>query len=412
MGYKLRKNRTELDNIILQSLMKAGNVSVDKVLEDIMNRREEILRHHEDHRSIWQGTTTKKWYTKLGPEETMIVRKKRSDLENAIVEYYLLKENLNATFEDVFNNLCERMITKKTHAMKTVNEYRYDYNRTIAGSDFAKMHMSEITERDLTRFLTDIVYQEDKLPRKRFNACKTIIRAVFNHAKTQLDIDCITVKHVMDDLCFTASDFKDTSVENDTQVFKISETKKLKAELFKTKDLKELGILLALETGLRLGELCVLTRKDIDDTYIYVNHSEHKAKFDDGHQYFLGEPKKGKKRKVALSVSAKSILSRILTLHNSDWLFPSDIHEGSWMRSYCFDKAIRKVCKRCNMPVRSMHKLRKTYASFLLSLPNIDEKVVQSQLGHADISTTRKCYQYNIWDEDQALAMLQNISVG
>lgn len=412
MGYRFRKSRKELDNIILQSLIKAGNVSVDKVLEDVMNKREEILRNHESHRSVWQGRKTKKWYTKLGPEETMIVRKKRSDLENAIVEYYLLKENLSATFDDVFRNLCEHMKEAGTHKGKTIDEYGYDYNRTIAGSDFAKMHMSEITEKDLIHFLKETVYhRKEKLPKKRFDACKTILRAVFNHAKLEMDIECISVKHVMDDLRFPSTAFKEEIIENDSQVFKISETTKIKTALTETDDLKELGILLALETGLRLGELCVLKREDISDTHLHVNHSEHKAKFDGKNRYFIGEPKKDKKRKVVLSKRAKSLATRILALHNSEWLFPSDKHEGSWMRSYCFDKTIRKVCRQCDIPVRSMHKLRKTYASYLLS-QGIDEKIVQTQLGHADIITTRRCYHYNIWDTDQTIDILSDVVVG
>ena len=81
------------------------------------------------------------------------------------------------------------------------------------------------------------------------------------------------------------------------------------------------------------------------------------------------------------------------------------------MRSYCFDKQIRKVCKRCNIPVRSMHKLRKTYASYLLYIGK-SETTVQEQVGHADIKTTREHYEYNLLDTDQTVEAIRDVKVG
>ena len=411
MGYKFRKSRQELDNIILQSLINAGTVCLDKVLEYVMNRREEILKNHESHRSIWQNETTGKWHTKLGAKKTMVVRKERSNLENAIVEYYLLEESLSATFEEAFISFCNYMEETESLEPKSIDEYQNEYNLMIKNSTFSQLHMNTISEADLIRFLKSLAYRKDKLPSKRFSACKTVIRAVFNQAKLEMEIECITVKHIMDDLKFPSNCFKETTTDKNLQVFKLSETRKIKDLLANTTNVKELGILLTLETGLRLGELCVLKREDITDTHICVNHSEHKARIDGKYQYYIGLPKKKKKRKVVLSVEAKTILDRILTLNDSEWLFPSDRFEDSWMRSYCFDTEIRNVCERCDIPIRSMHKLRKTYASYLVHIGK-DEKMVQEQLGHSDIKTTREHYQYNLLDDDQTVDALRDVKVG
>lgn len=412
MGYKFRKTEKELNLLILQSLIKAGSVSADKTLDEIvMSKREEILRNHENHRSIWQNKSNGKWYTKLGADKHMVAKKNRSDLENAIVEYYLTKERLSATFEETFISFCKHMKDTGCLEQKTIDEYRNEYNLMIKNSTFSQLHMNTITETDLIRFLKGLANRKDKLPLKRFNACKTVIRAVFNHAKLEMEIECITVKHIMDDLKFTSNCFKETTTDKNLQVFKLSETRKIKDLLANTTNVKELGILLTLETGLRLGELCVLKREDTTDTHICVNHSEHKARIEGKYQYYIGLPKKKKKRKVALSIEAKTILDRILTLNDSEWLFPSDRFEDSWMRSYCFDTEIRNVCERCDIPIRSMHKLRKTYASYLLHIGK-DEKMVQEQLGHSDIKTTREHYQYNLLDDDQTVETLRDVKVG
>lgn len=44
------------------------------------------------------------------------------------------------------------------------------------------------------------------------------------------------------------------------------------------------------------------------------------------------------------------------------------------------------------MRYRSMHKLRKTYASYLLA-NGVEEKIAQAQLRHKDSTTTHKYYE-------------------
>ena len=47
------------------------------------------------------------------------------------------------------------------------------------------------------------------------------------------------------------------------------------------------------------------------------------------------------------------------------------------------------------MRYRSMHKLRKTYASYLLA-NGVEEKIAQAQLRHKDSTTTHKYYEFSI----------------
>lgn len=41
-----------------------------------------------------------------------------------------------------------------------------------------------------------------------------------------------------------------------------------------------------------------------------------------------------------------------------------------------------------------MHKIRKTYATTLID-KNVSESFIQEQMGHSDISTTRKLYYFS-----------------
>ena len=64
------------------------------------------------------------------------------------------------------------------------------------------------------------------------------------------------------------------------------------------------------------------------------------------------------------------------------------------IRAKRFNTWLHRACRKIGIPERSTHKIRKTYASILLS-GGVDEKLVTSQMGHTDITITRSIYYYN-----------------
>ena len=64
------------------------------------------------------------------------------------------------------------------------------------------------------------------------------------------------------------------------------------------------------------------------------------------------------------------------------------------IRAKRFNTWLHRACKKVGIPERSTHKIRKTYASVLLS-SGVDEKLITSQMGHTDIAVTRDIYYYN-----------------
>ncbi len=194
--------------------------------------------------------------------------------------------------------------------------------------------------------------------------------------------------------------------------------KKIKEYLCNSSDPLELSILLTADTELRVGELCSLKKSDYRNNQLTIERSEHKGnlgtKEKPDYQYYIGNTKKNHNRTIELSETAKKILERLISLSdsNSEWLFPSrNPNKAEWERSYNFDKTIRRVCREINIPVRSMHKLRKTYSANLLAA-GYPEKFVQKQLGHSDIKTTQKAYNYDIFDSTDKERAIRDFEVG
>ena len=106
--------------------------------------------------------------------------------------------------------------------------------------------------------------------------------------------------------------------------------------------------------------------------------------------------KGGKERLVPLNHAAKKAMADYLALaagsgrdNQSKWLFPSFGEQGHLTRQH-FARELKALGTACGIvPARlSPHVLRHAFASHLLH-NGADLRVVQTLLGHADISTTQ-----------------------
>ncbi len=76
------------------------------------------------------------------------------------------------------------------------------------------------------------------------------------------------------------------------------------------------------------------------------------------------------------------------------------------MHGKAFSDKICRLCKQNNIVPKSMHKVRKTYATKLLNA-GVSEKLVISQMGHTDIETTTEYYWFNDYDQEAALLTIK-----
>jgi len=83
----------------------------------------------------------------------------------------------------------------------------------------------------------------------------------------------------------------------------------------------------------------------------------------------------------------------------NEYLFNMD----HFIRSQAFTKRVNYICKKIGIKPRPMHKARKTYATRLIN-GGASEIVVQSQLRHTDIATTRRYYYKNNKTDEEMLS--------
>lgn len=139
-------------------------------------------------------------------------------------------------------------------------------------------------------------------------------------------------------------------------------------------------VLLALRTGLRLGELLALRWCDVDleRARLVVRRSVARG--------IIGTPKNGKTREVDLSEHARDALRAHRHLR-SDLVFCDEA--GALIARGAVKWPLYSACKRAGLPRVGWHVLRHTFASHLV-MRGQPLKTAQELLGHATIEMTMR----------------------
>ncbi len=153
---------------------------------------------------------------------------------------------------------------------------------------------------------------------------------------------------------------------------------------------KKLGILIALFSGMRLGELCALQWKDIDlkNKIIKVSKSVQRV-FDINKSYIeISSPKTiNSYRSIPIS---NFLLKYLKQFKNNDDIYilsgRNKIIEPRNYRKYYY-----KLIKSLNIPYIKFHGLRHTFATNCIEM-GIDYKTVSELLGHSSITITMNIY--------------------
>lgn len=166
------------------------------------------------------------------------------------------------------------------------------------------------------------------------------------------------------------------------------------------------GMLLAMMTGLRIGEVCALTWDDIDleNAVLHIRHTMLRIR-----DLEKGSPSASKTKVIVCAPKTPSsfrhipLPERLLSLLSilRTQAFP---HSFLLTGSYCFLEPRTylnryKSCLRSlNIPVRSFHTLRHTFATRCIEA-GVDIKTLSEILGHAGVQITLNQYVHSTMEQ-------------
>lgn len=407
MNDTIHNSHTSNVSGLLHSLAHNGIIStedVQKQMEDILDRQYYLQMH--DHK-IWQGKNGL-YYTYIKDSENRRVLKKRNSLiemEDFLIDYY--KNHLSVN--DLFYEWASQKLKTKNIQEQTYNRYELDFKRFIKNTDFGKMEVCNVTEEILEDFVINAILEYD-LTAKSFSQLRTILNGMFKYAKKK-KFTRISISAFFQDLDLSKNMFRKNQKNDEDEVFTDFEVKQITNYVKDNITIWNLAVLLAFQTGLRVGELTALKPEDINwkECTISVNKTEIKIKDKVTGKFTLevadhAKTAKGE-REVIFPDHVIWTLKEIMNINpNGTYLFENE--NGKRIRGTTINRKLYTICKNLGIPVRSIHKARKTYGTELFNA-GTDECIIKDQLGHTDILTSLKYYRksnHTIQDRKKQIA--------
>lgn len=165
------------------------------------------------------------------------------------------------------------------------------------------------------------------------------------------------------------------------------------------------GILLAVYTGLRIGELCALRWSDIDleKRIIAVRHTVQRIRnIDSGTRIVITPPKSGSSvREIPLPDCVVPFLKRIKSFEGAFLLSGTEKSVEPRTMQYRFKSILRKI----NLSDVTFHSLRHLFATNCIAL-GFDLKTLSEILGHSSVEITLNRYVHSSMERKAACMKL------
>ncbi len=388
----------------MQFIIQSGKIDISDVqnsMEDM--KRKELLEKHPY--KIWEGKDGE-WYTylpKRGSGRVLKKRKSRSDLESIIMDYY--KNQQEILLDDIFQEWSSQKLEYGEIQKQTYDRYKTDFHRFFDNTNIAKKDIRKITEDDLELFIRNAIRSKG-LSNKAYGGLRLLIIGIFKYAKKRKYTE-ISITQFMGDLDLPKKCFFKKTVMDDESVFTDSEVEKIFTYIKENASLINYGILLAFQTGVRVGELCSLKYSDVQGNKLCIRRTEVRYRGADGKYVFevRESPKtEAGNRDIILNSDAQQTLKAIRKLNPfGEYMFMSD---GKRIKEKAFSVKIVKICRYVGIKERSMHKARKTYATKLIN-GGVDESLVVKQMGHTSIDCTKNYYYFNNKSDEDAAKQIE-----
>lgn len=298
-----------------------------------------------------------------------------------------------------FENIASEWLRQQQPELKASSYSKYaNMLRLYLNPKFGKTAIPDISRNEVQQFSRDMLLTggtaKTGLAPKTVNSVISILKNILEYASKERGLQ--------------VADIKDVSVREQKkpmQVFSRTEQSLLSRHLCDNPSPCNIGILLCLYTGMRIGEVCALKWGDIilDEQYLFVHQTMQRIQLEgeDGKKtrVVIGPPKSECSiRKIPIPAEMLQLLIPVKR-QNEAFLLTGMVH--SYIEPRCMENQFKTVIDECGVSDLNFHVLRHTFATRCIEL-DFDIKSLSEILGHANVNITLNRYVHPSMDLKQA----------
>lgn len=350
-----------------------------------MARRGDSIYHRKD--GLWEARYVKSvdgnGKKKYGSVYARSYREAKEKREELIKNISVVPQSAYKRTATLMGLCCEWL---------TVNRGRLKLSTVQRYNSFIKKHIENQIGNIRVIYLTPVLLmeyaekkQEEGLSEKTINGILGFIHTCLKYAHRQYGIPLIDIVYLK-------------QANKEMRVLSIEEEKKLIKHLLTDIDIYKLGVLVALYSGIRIGELCALQWKDITNEYICISKTLQRLSTpDNSHtELIVDEPKS--RCAIRIIPLPEFISKEIEPFRNqnpeTNFLSTSKhpVIEPRVMQ-YWFKKYVIEI----GIPHANFHSLRHTFATRCVEC-DFEIKTLSAILGHSTTQLTLDRYVHSSFE--------------
>ena len=304
----------------------------------------------------------------------LLSMKKLNEVKNIIVSRRKRKD---------FEVVTEEWLKYKKNTVKKSTYYNYSYSvAKYLYPSFAGKNITKI--KNYNNFIEEL---SDTLSPKTVRDIVTKLKEIINFYEeehnTKLNIKKMSLPKMN---------------KKEIQILSNKEKQKLEKYCIQQNDLKSLGILICLNTGLRVGEVCALRWENVDfeTRRIHVEKTIERiySKEENKTIVIIDTPKSiTSVRTIPINSKLYNILKQIRgKSKKTDFVLTGSSEHYVEPRKYQYH--FKEILKRSKVKKYKFHTLRHTFATNCIEA-GMDIKSLSEILGHADVSITLNIYVHS-----------------
>lgn len=285
--------------------------------------------------------------------------------------------------KEKFESIAEEWLQYKKNMIKESTYCNYEF--IIQKYLYPKFKNCNIkTIKNYNDFIQEL---SEKLSPKTVKDIASVLKAILKYYEEEYD-ENLKIKKIS----------VPKNQKNKLKILTTRERQKLERCCMEENSLKSLGIIVCLNTGLRVGEICALKWENVnlDEKCIYVKKTLQRVylKNEKKSKIVIDKPKtQNSIRAIPMNKKVYEILKKVKQKHqNSDFVLSGSSESFIEPRNYQYYFKI--LLKKCKIKQYKFHILRHTFATKCIEV-GMDIKSLSEILGHSDINVTLNVYVHS-----------------